>query len=180
MTMRRTAIVIAAILCIYLDSVFFANVTFWGARPNMLLALVVSLGVLLGQISAATVGLAAGVIVDLLFNKAIGLSAISYIIAGYIGGFFYKKFYADNVIVPAVTAAVCELVRQHIFLLAALIGGSKFNYTLMFLTYYLPCSVLTGGICILLHLVMKPLLRERINKTSQDAQQHGQGTQMQG
>lgn len=35
--MRRTAIVIAAILCIYLDSVFFANVTFWGARPNMLL-----------------------------------------------------------------------------------------------------------------------------------------------
>lgn len=89
--MRRTAIVIAAILCIYLDSVFCKRY-FWGARPNMLLALVVSLGVLLGQISAATVGLAAGVIVDLLFNKAIGLSAISYIIAGYIGGFFYKSF----------------------------------------------------------------------------------------
>ena len=158
--MKRYALVIAVsiIVCSYLNAAFFTNVNIFGIRPDAILALIVSIGVLLGGLPASIIGLGVGLMMDVFFNKIVGLSAIAYIVSGIAGGIFYKKFYADNVIIPAATAVVSTFFKEHILCLAALLAGARFNYGLMLVAYILPCCLLTGGICILIHMVMKSML----------------------
>lgn len=90
----------------------FTNVNIFGIRPDAILALIVSIGVLLGGLPASIIGLGVGLMMDVFFNKIVGLSAIAYIVAGIAGGIFYKKFYADNVIIPAATAVVSTFSKN--------------------------------------------------------------------
>ena len=55
--MRRLYIVIAAAAGLYLDSVLFARVNISGIRPDAIMALTASLGVLLGMKKGALFGL---------------------------------------------------------------------------------------------------------------------------
>lgn len=156
--MKRFAVILSLVIACYLDSVFFQRFNIYGARPDALFAVVCSLGVLLGSAPAGGVGLAAGLLMDIWFNKIIGLGAACYMAAGIISGFFYRKFYADNFIVPAVTAAVGGFIKEMGMGIVLLILGARYNLALMTLQYILPCAVMTGGFCILAHLVLKPAL----------------------
>ena len=73
--MRRLYIVIAAAAGLYLDSVFFARVNISGIRPDAIMALTASLGVLLGMKKGALFGLIMGLIADVLYSPMVGLSA---------------------------------------------------------------------------------------------------------
>ena len=69
--MRRLYIVVAMAVGLYLDSVFFAKVNISGIRPDVLMAMAASLGVLLGMKSGAIIGLCTGLIADILFSLTI-------------------------------------------------------------------------------------------------------------
>ena len=110
--MRRLYIVIAAAAGLYLDSVLFARVNISGIRPDAIMALTASLGVLLGMKKGALFGLIMGLIADVLYSPMVGLSAMGYMFAGLLGGAFYQKYYADNIIIPALVAAVGAIFKE--------------------------------------------------------------------
>ena len=100
-----------------------------------------------------------GFVIDVVYNKYIGLTSLSLLIAALAGGAFYNKFYADNVIVPAGVAAVAYTVKEHILLFTLLIsGGNLSSYFMLLLTHILPSAVLTGGFAALAHVVFKKVL----------------------
>lgn len=160
----RTSVAISLLLAMYLDSVFFGRLNLVGIRPDCVLALSVSLGVLLGLQEGMLFGLLGGLLMDVFFGRAIGLSAMIYMLCGIAGGAFYKKFYADNIIVPAVTAAICALVKENFLALVVRIQGGNFGYFEMLFAYMLPCALLTGGLCALAHLLLKPTLQRQVKK----------------
>lgn len=162
--MYRASVAVSLLLGVFLDSVLFARLNLMGLRPDCLLAIMVSLGLLLGQQAGMLLGLGAGLLVDVLFGRVVGLSAMAYMLAGAAGGLFYKKFYADNIIVPSVTAAVCALGKEHLMALTVRLMGGSFGYFEMFFTYMLPCALLTGGFCALAHLLLKPTLQRQVKK----------------
>ncbi len=110
----RISVAVSLLVAFYLDSFLFARFHLFGIRPDCLLALLVSLGVLLGQSDGLILGLVAGLLSDVLFGRAVGLGAVAYMLAGVAGGLFYKKFYADNIVIPAATAAVCAFGKEHL------------------------------------------------------------------
>ncbi|MEA4971246.1 MAG: rod shape-determining protein MreD [Candidatus Pelethousia sp.] len=160
----RAPVVLSLLVAIFLDSVLFARLNIMGIRPDCLLALTVSLGVLLGQQEGMLVGLLGGLLTDVLFGRAVGLGAMAYMFAGAAGGAFYKKFYADNVIIPSVTAAACALAKEHLMAVAVRLQGGSFGYFEMLFAYMLPCALLTGGLCALMHLLLKPALQRQVKK----------------
>lgn len=162
--MYRISVAVSMMIAMYLDSFLFARLHIFGIRPDCLLALLVSLGVLLGQGEGLVLGLGAGLLTDVLFGRAIGLGAIAYMLAGVAGGFFYKKYYADNIVIPAATAAVCALGKEHVMALSVRMLGGAFSYFEMLFTYILPCTLATGLFCALTHLLMKPTLQRQIRK----------------
>ncbi|MEA5060167.1 MAG: rod shape-determining protein MreD [Candidatus Pelethousia sp.] len=162
--MYRASVGISLLLVVFLDSVLFVRLNIMGVRPDCMMALVVSLGVLLGQAEGGIFGLVGGLLMDVLFGRAIGLNAIAYLLSGVAGGFFYKKFYADNIIVPSVTAALCALGRENLMAVVVKLQGGSFGYFEMLFAYMLPCALLTGAFCTLAHLLLKPTLQRQVKK----------------
>lgn len=148
-----------------------------------MLAVIAALSVMGGAAPFAAVGIGIGFVIDVVYNKYIGLTSLSLLIAALAGGAFYNKFYADNVIVPAGVAAVAYTVKEHILLFTLLIsGGNLSSYFMLLLTHILPSAVLTGGFAALAHVIFKSSVQvalasryrfERI-KTKQQKDVNGQ------
>ncbi len=160
--MRRAALPIALLIGIYLDSILFCRLNISGIRPDALLAVVVSAGVLLGSVKGGLLGVGIGLFMDVLFGKCVGLSAIAYMVAGAAGGMFYQKFYADNVIVPAGVAAVSALLKEHIMMLAVRLSGGTFSYAEMVGAYVLPSMLLTVALTMPVHVLLKRALARQV------------------
>ncbi|MCR5808601.1 MAG: rod shape-determining protein MreD [Clostridiales bacterium] len=167
--MRKWLFALSLLTAFFLDNVFLNTANVLGLRPDVTLAMLISLGVLLGPAPAALTGFITGLLADIFFNKIVGLTALTYMLSGLAGGLFYRKFYADNLIIPTVTAMVCSFLKEHFFLIASLLYGSKPNYFAALGYYILPCFLLTGGVCLLIHLffkaaLFKPLYRKEAIK----------------
>lgn len=165
---RKITAAILLLLCICLDSIFFTRVHFMDIRPDAMLAATVSFAVLSGSVSGAVFGLVGGLLLDILVGRYVGLSAALYLLCGLAGGFFYKKFYADNIVVPAVTAAACGLLKDIILSVVALLAGARYAYTSILVRVVLPSALLTGVLCILIHLVLKPVLARQVKRSPSD------------
>ena len=155
--MRKYVIAIALAAAFYIDTVLFGvfgSPVFW---PNTVLAVIAALSVMGGAAPFAAVGIGIGFVIDVVYNKYIGLTSLSLLIAALAA--FYNKFYADNVIVPAGVAAVAYTVKEHILLFTLLIsGGNLSSYFMLLLTHILPSAVLTGGFAALAHVIFKKVL----------------------
>ena len=170
--MRKWLFVLTAALAFYLDNVLFNTVNLWGLRPDMTLIITVCFGVLLGAFPAAMTGLVMGLLTDIFFNKLVGPSALVYMLSGLAGGIFYQKFYADNIIIPTVTAMICFFFKEHFMLIASRLAGGRPPYFMTLVSYILPSLLLTGGVCVLMHLFLKhnlfrPLWRKEAIKLDQ-------------
>lgn len=166
--MRRLALPLSLLVAVYLDSILFCRLNIGGIRPDAILTVVVSAGVLLGSIKGGLIGLGMGLFVDVLFSPCVGLSAIGYMVAGVAGGLFYQKFYADNVIVPAVVAAASALLKEHIMMLAVRLLGGTFSYPEMLGAYVLPCMLLSVALTMPVHMLLKRALARQV-RTEQRA-----------
>lgn len=153
--MRKWLLALVLAAAFYLDTMFFNTVNLYGIRPDLMLAVIVSVGVLAGPAPAAAIGFGVGLLADIMFNKVVGLTALTYMLAGVAGGLFYRKFFADNLVIPMFTAMACSFLKEHILMFAALLMRARPPYFLTLLTYILPCLLLTGGSCALIHLFFK-------------------------
>ena len=165
--MRNLHIALALILAAYLDSIFFNLFNIAGTRPDAMLVVAVSLGVLLGSVPAALIGLFAGLFMDLMFGRSIGLSALSYMLAGAIGGILYKKYYADNVIMPAVAVAAAGFLKEHVLALALKTMGGTFSYFDMLLSYIVPCVLLSAALSMVMHAVLKRAFARQVGRRAE-------------
>ena len=159
--MRRAVVIIAVLLSIFLDSLVFARLGLYGIRPDALLGTVVSLGVLMGGLPAGLIALAAGLFTDIFFGRFVGLGAAIYLMTGLLAGLFYKKFYADNLIVPSVATAVAGLAKEVIMAVALALTGVKFSFFLLLVGYILPSAFLSALWCALVHVIFRRVFNGR-------------------
>ena len=110
----------------------------------------------MGWAPTMAIGVGLGLLLDILCNKYVGLSSLGFIIAAQAGGFFFEKYYADNLIIPSVTAAAVMFLKEHLMLFVMLLtGGRVSSYPMLFLVHMLPASILTGLLCMLFHLILR-------------------------
>lgn len=157
--MRKYVIVIALVIAMYLNSILFNFIPLPGLRADMIMAVIVSLGILTGTAPAAALGVITGIFMDIMFNRFVGLSSLGYVFGAVAGGVFFNKFYADNFVIPPAAAAVAVFAKEHIMLFVSLAYKHNItNYGLLLLTHILPKALLTAGFCALIHLIFKKTL----------------------
>lgn len=98
--MRKTFIVIGlivAFLIIYFLQVNIFNVfTIAGVRPNLFIVYVLFIGLFANQVAGISFGVVCGLILDLIYGKTIGVTAIMLCAIGYLGSYFDKNFSKEN------------------------------------------------------------------------------------
>jgi rod shape-determining protein MreD len=89
-------------------------------QPDPLLVLVISLSILLGEKRGSLVGLAAGLLQDILFGPALGLYGLSKAATAFLAGFAAREIYKDQIIGPLILTFI--LTVMHEFMVFAMIN----------------------------------------------------------
>jgi rod shape-determining protein MreD len=106
---RLAAIVIVGVL---LQLSFFSRVALFHTSPDVLPALVVSLGLLGGSMTGAVAGFSIGFLVDCLLVAPLGGSSLVLLSAGYLAGLFRERFEIHSALVPPLLCMVLTLFAE--------------------------------------------------------------------
>ena len=89
--MRRKMVTALLILvCILLQSTVCQMISIASIKPNLLIILIVSFGLMRGRRSGMMIGFFCGLLTDLFFESVLGFNAIIYMWVGYFSGYFYR------------------------------------------------------------------------------------------
>lgn len=118
--MKRIIYCVFSILITYILQVtVFSYFEIAGIRPNLLLMLTCITGFTMGGRMGIAEGFFSGLLLDLMAGGTVGFTALVYMYAGAVNGFFYKDY-----------------VKEEIFLPMALVALSTFSYEFLYYVFY--------------------------------------------
>ncbi len=99
--MRRKIVMgILILVSILLQSTVCQMISIASIKPNLLIILTVSFGLMRGRKDGMVIGFFCGLLTDLFFESILGFNAIIYMWVGYFSGYFYRIFYDDDIKTP--------------------------------------------------------------------------------
>jgi rod shape-determining protein MreD len=106
---RIAAIVLAGVL---LQLSFFSRVALFHVSPDILPALVVSLGLLGGSMTGAVSGFSIGLLVDCLLVESVGGTSLVLLGVGYLAGLFRERFEITSPLLPPLMIMALTLLAE--------------------------------------------------------------------
>jgi rod shape-determining protein MreD len=105
-------LVVVGLLGVLLQLTFFSQVELFHVSPDILPALVVSLGLLGGTMTGAVSGFAIGFLLDCLLIQPLGGASLVLIAVGYAAGMFRERFEIHSRFVAPLLCAVLTLLAE--------------------------------------------------------------------
>ena len=106
------------------QAAWLARAQVLGVALDPLLPLAVGMGILRGAESGAVVGVAAGLLQDLLSGGGpLGVNGLSKLVVGFASGLFERSIYIENPLLPAIATFVGTLLGEVLLVIVALIVG---------------------------------------------------------
>jgi rod shape-determining protein MreD len=103
---------------------WLARVQVWGAILDPLVPLIIAVGILKGAESGAVVGVAAGLLQDLLSGGGpLGVNGLSKLVVGFASGMFERSIYIENPLLPAIATFAGTLLGGVLLVIVALLVG---------------------------------------------------------
>ena len=153
-----------AILGVLLQLSFFSRVELFHTSPDVLPAIVISLGLLGGSLTGAVSGFSIGFLVDCLLVAPLGGSSLVLIAAGYLAGLFRERFEIHSSLVPPLLCMGLTLFAELGFALVQVMLGVDAQVSVLIVRDMLLKSVyaflLGWPTYLLLRRVLRPALVE--------------------
>jgi rod shape-determining protein MreD len=105
------------------QTAWLARVPMVGAVIDPVLVLAVATGILRGAESGAVIGLAGGLLQDLLSGGPLGMHGLSKLVAGFGSGLFERSIYIENPFLPAVAAFAGTLLGEALLNVIGVVTG---------------------------------------------------------
>jgi len=115
--MKKTSIIIGLILSFFI--IFYAQVnifqvfTLSGIMPNLFVIYILFIGLYANTTLGISFGVITGLIIDLVYSKTIGITALMLCVIGYLGAYFDRNFSKENkitiIIMVALATAIFEI-----------------------------------------------------------------------
>ena len=109
---RLVKIAIIIVGSVVLQISLVARVSIFGSRPDLPLAVIVSLALYKGPLYGELVGFTSGLLGDIFSGGPLGIQAFSKVLIGYFTGFVRSRFYYDNFITQAACGFVATLASK--------------------------------------------------------------------
>ena len=106
---RKFTMAILILVSIILQSTICQMISIASIKPNLLIILTVSFGLMRGRKEGMMTGFFCGLLTDIFFESIIGFNALIYLWVGYLSGYFYRIFYDDDIKTPLFLISVSDL-----------------------------------------------------------------------
>ena len=114
-------LIVATVIC---QCSLFQIFEIASVKPNLLVILTVSFGLMRGRMSGLITGFAGGLCMDLFYPGLIGLNALLYMWIGYASGYCYRIFYDDDIKTPLLLVTAGDLFYSNaMYVLTFLLRG---------------------------------------------------------
>lgn len=97
------------LISILLQSTVCQMIAVASIKPNLLIILIVSFGLMRGRRAGMLTGFFCGLLTDIFFESVLGFNAIIYMWVGYFSGYFYRIFYDDDIKTPLLLISVSDV-----------------------------------------------------------------------
>jgi len=148
---RIFVMVVLVLINFVIQSTLFPHLAILGVTPDTALILIVSYGILRGEIEGAIFGFFTGLVQDLLSGMIIGLFALFGFLTGYVCGKPFKDFFKDNYFLPFAVVVVVSLVYQFAVYVTTILVTGHLEFWHYFTTIILPKTIYTASLSIPLY-----------------------------
>ncbi|MGZ8666596.1 MAG: rod shape-determining protein MreD [Solirubrobacterales bacterium] len=155
-TLRIAVIVLLAAI---LQVSFFSYLSIFGAVPDLVGVVVVSLGLLGGGVIGAVCGFALGLVMDSVLLQTLGVSSIVLLTMGYLAGRYREGFEISSALAPPLLAAGLTVLGASIFAAIQLMLGVETPVSLLVVREVLVKGLLAFLLTVPLYPLMRRVLR---------------------
>lgn len=106
---RKVTMILLILVSIILQSTVCEMIAVASIKPNLLIILTVSFGLMRGRRDGMLTGFFCGLLTDLFFESILGFNAVIYMWVGYFSGYFYRIFYDDDIKTPLFLISFSDL-----------------------------------------------------------------------
>ena len=135
--MRSKIVFLLTVLLTFLiQCTFLPMIAIGSIKPNLILILCISIGLMRGRRSGLWTGFFSGLLVDFFYGSVFGFYALIYMYVGYFSGYASRIYYDNDVKVPMVMAAFADLTYNFAvyglqFLLRGRLGIGTYLYRII-------------------------------------------------
>ncbi|SFE50988.1 rod shape-determining protein MreD [Thermoanaerobacter thermohydrosulfuricus] len=126
--MRKVYKYLLIVLLIVLQTTLFSFIDIFGVKPDAAFIVVLSFSLLNGSWEAIYLSLFAGLIQDILFNNALGVTTFSLLIVSYITGLLSKSVFKESSFVAFVFVFLGTLLYNLITMFSMVLMKYEFNF----------------------------------------------------
>jgi rod shape-determining protein MreD len=159
--MKYWVITAILLLNIILQSTLLPFVQVVGTQPDTLMILVTCFALLAGSNTGMLTGLFGGLMQDILYGNSIGMSALQYMIIGYLVGLLYERIYVDKVVVPLFLVFCGSVLRGFMMMLYLYFNRADIPFNYGFALVILPEALYTAVFMPLVFYLMSLLYKQR-------------------
>jgi len=121
---RKISMAVLIFVTVIAQCLLFQVFEIASIKPNLLLLLTCSFGLMRGRTSGLLTGFFSGLTLDVLFPGQLGMQALIYMWIGYFSGYCYRIFYDDDIKTPLMLVTIGDLVYgMYIYIGTFLIRG---------------------------------------------------------
>lgn len=153
---RIIAVVLAAVL---LQLSFFSRIELLHTSPDILPALVVTLGLLGGSMAGAATGFSVGLLVDCLLVAPLGATSLVLLSTGYMAGIFRERFDVTSSLIPPLLCMALTLFATTSFAAVQLMLGVDASVSALLVRDIALKSIFAFFLGAPLYLVVRRILR---------------------
>lgn len=169
--MRRKVVSILLIFaCFLVQSALWHLFTFTTVRPNLMLVLIVSFGLMHGSRSGMLIGFISGILVDLLYGSFFGINALLYMYIGYFIGKAYQVFFDEDIRVAIGAVAICDIIYNMIFYVIKFIFGARYSLGAFLVRIMIPEVIITLIFTVILYRLFF-VINKKLLETEQEDQE---------
>lgn len=150
---------VLVLLGVVLQLAVVSQITFWGANPDVVPLMVLSVGLLGGPIAGAIAGFSAGFVVDMALVQTLGISSLLLIAVGYLAGRYRELREPSHKLVPVIAGAAATLAYAAAFSITQFLLGVESSVSPLVIRDYLVEVVLNALLAIPVFGAVRALLR---------------------
>jgi len=158
----RTAFWIGLILILLVIQATLVPVLFTGHRPDLLLAAVVSAGLLFGKETAIGVGFFAGLFQDLASGNIFGLNLLPKMLVGYLFGLAERNVFKESILLPLFAVMAATVIQNLFIMFFLLLSGYPVGIFEYLLHQIMPVAFLNMLTAIPVHYVIYYYSRRQV------------------
>lgn len=152
--LRVFVFAIVIIINFVLQSTFFPHVALLGVTPDTALVIIVSYGILRGDIGGAIFGFFTGLVTDLLSGTTIGVFALLGFLTGFVCGKPFRDFFKDNYFLPFMIVVIASVAYQTMLYVLTTMFQGQISFIHYAGAIILPRTVYTASLAIPLYSFM--------------------------